>query len=608
MELLNVGSALLYNVPVGYNVTLVCEYQTPYGLPSVTKMDIVFNDSYTKYVMTLSLADLRVYAVGHDWMLLQNATVSLIISATTIYARTNSLGYADFYKLPSLEPASLQVSLIGAMESITSDYIEIMMGVNRTVIVNVDVIDLTIGVRNIEGELLNNIILNLEKELTTLSLAPNESGFIDIGLIAYGEYRVTIYILEDSATLPSNFSDTYLMISSMSPEVIYLTVNLGEIVYSIDAPKSGYQNAAIEIVARIADANGRAISGLRVAANLIDRNNNVYASYEADEVELGVYVIRISTGGFKHGYYTFMICIEAMEREIMLDTIQIYIHSAIPRIALSTQDYMYLGLGVLLFTALVSIVYHRLMKQMRVSMQMGIGRLEKIYGSLLLVDIGLILLSGVLPVEYGYFFFDPATNILILIATLVLSIVLYGVLIYIDAVKSFLAARFKRSRLVLNAIMYLLPLITLKYILDQCRYIEWTQEYVLENLASWGPIVAPALAISFMTAYITVYTVLIINSYRDIRTTARKIAVFQQEGVPEDIIRRETKLQLRRISGGIRIKMLVFLGLLGLSAFSTVPIFQSVAFIIVAIPIALLIIGPYIAQVMINIMLGKTEY
>lgn len=608
IELLNVGSALLYNVPVGYGVTLVCEYQTPYGLPSATKMDIVFNDSYTKYMMTLSLTDLRVYAVGHDETPLQNATVSLIISATTIYARTNFLGYADFYKLPSSELASLQISLVGAMETITSDYIEIMTGVDRTVIVNVDVIDLTIGVRNIEGELLNNIILDLEKELTILSLVPNESGFIDVGLVAYGEYRVTIYILEDNATLPSNFSNTYLMISSETPKVMYLTVDLGEIIYSIDAPESGYQNSEIEIVVRIADVEGRAISGLRIVANIIDRSKNVYASYEAEEVGLGIYAIRILTKGFRHGYYTFAICIETIDWEIMLETIQIYIHSAIPRITLGAQDYMYLALGVLLFTALVSIVYHRLMKQMRVSMQKGIGRLEKIYGFLLLINMGLILLSGVLPVEYGYFFFDSATNILILIAALVLSIVLYGVLIYIDAVKSFLAARFKRSRLVLNAVMYLLPLITLKYILDQCRYIEWTQEYVLENLASWGPIVAPALAISFMTAYITVYTALIINSYRDIRTTARKIAVFQQEGVPEDIIRREMRLQLRRISGGIRIKMLVFLGLLGLSAFSTVPIFQSVAFIIVAIPIALLIIGPYIAQVMINIMLGKTEY
>jgi len=51
----------------------------------------------------------------------------------------------------------------------------------------------------------------------------------------------------------------------------------------------------------------------------------------------------------------------------------------------------------------------------------------------------------------------------------------------------------------------------------------------------------------------------------------------------------------------IRIRTLVFLGLLGLSAFTTIPIFKDIAFIIVAIPIALLIIGPYIVQSVIGL-------
>lgn len=102
-----------------------------------------------------------------------------------------------------------------------------------------------------------------------------------------------------------------------------------------------------------------------------------------------------------------------------------------------------------MFTVIVSLVYYRLTRQMEVSMEKGVGRLEKMYGALLVMTIGLVILAGVAPVEYGYSLFDPATNIMILIATLVLSIVLYGVLIYIDAVKSFLVARFKRSRLIL---------------------------------------------------------------------------------------------------------------------------------------------------------------
>lgn len=321
VELLNVRSVLLYNIPVGYRVNLICEYQTQYGLPSVTKIPVLFNDSYTIYDMRLALSDLKVYAVGHEGVPIPNATVSLIISATTIYNMTNQFGYVIFERLPGDVPANLQVSVIGSLETIYSDYVDIITSLNKSVVVNVGVMDLVIGVRNVEGEILHSVMLYLEKELTTLSLIPNGSGLMDVGLIAYGEYRVTIYIIEDGATLPSNFSDAYLVISSETPRLLFLIVDLGEITYSIDAPESGYQNSEIRIAIRIFDAEGRAISGLNVSADLISRWGETLLSFEAEEPEPGIYIIRIPTYGLRHGYYTFSICVRAMDQRIILDTV-----------------------------------------------------------------------------------------------------------------------------------------------------------------------------------------------------------------------------------------------------------------------------------------------
>ncbi len=611
MELSNNENVLLYNVPVGYYVNLICEYQTPYGLQATTKTKIMFNESYTNYTFRLGLSDLIVYATGHDGMLIPNATVSLIVSATTIYEYTNEYGYATFRRLPAMLPGSIQVTLRGEMETIASDYVDITTGVNTTVYVSIGAINLVVGIANVEGELLHSVILHIEREYTTLSLTPNASGYIPVGILAYGEYRVTIYFKENTAILPTNFTDAFLMISPDTPRILYLTATLGEIIYDISAPESGYQNSEIEIMVRIADVDGRAISGLDVVAKVAKvtrEGGGTQYTYRANEREPGIYRFSISTRDMPHGSYVFSIYIETLDQELELGSVTVYIHSQVPRVTLGLQEYIYLGLGVLLFTMFVSIVYYRLMKEMRVELGKGVGRLEKIYWILLGFTIVALIFAGVAPSEYGVLILDPGIDIMILVALLVLSIALYGVLIYIDAVKSFLAGRFQRSRLIINVVMYLLPLLILKYILDLCNYIEWTKEYVLENLASWGPIVAPALAISFMTAYLSVYTVLIINSYRDIKIAATKIAVFREKEVPEEIIERETRLQLRRISSGIRIKMLVFLGLLGLSAFSTVPVFQNVAFIIIAIPIALLIIGPYISQVIIGVILGRKEY
>jgi len=112
----------------------------------------------------------------------------------------------------------------------------------------------------------------------------------------------------------------------------------------------------------------------------------------------------------------------------------------------------------------------------------------------------------------------------------------------------------------------------------------------------------PVLVSSILSAYLSVYTAVIFTSYRDIVHTIRKIESFERTGAPDEVIRIETRYQIRRISGNIRLKILVFLGLLGVSVFTSVPVFHSYALLILVIPIVALIIGPYIAQILTGAM------
>ena len=303
----------------------------------------------------------------------------------------------------------------------------------------------------------------------------------------------------------------------------------------------------------------------------------------------------------EHGTYLLRVCLNMMNRSIELYETEIVVKSNPPEVELPIDVALRLLVLMILVSGAVAAVHYYISKRTGRTPARALRMLYACYGLMLGITLLALFIGGVLP-TYNILFMDLGYHLSLVVFALIFSIFTYGLWIYIDSYRAFYLGKFSKARIILGAWQYFLPLACLYFIIYHGVKIEWVQEYVLEQMTKFGPFVMPALVASFLSAYLSVFSVVIITSYRDIIHTMRKIGRFEENEAPREVIRIETRYQIRRISANIRIKMLLFLGLLGLSTFSSVPIFQSPTLLIVAIPIAALIIGPYIAQVLTGAM------
>ncbi len=601
VELRNSSYLMLENVPVGYKLKIYCEYVTPYGLPVYAVVEVVFNDTLQEYDVLLNIADLSIVVVDGRNEILPNATIELMIGTTTIYKQTNESGIVTFYHLPLDVAIKVRGKIGGEIEEISSEYMDVdipLGGISITI--QMPAVYVSLELVDEENMPIHNATILLKTGLATLEKTTNASGIADLGLLEYGEYLLTIYVSYGGSRIPLNYTDAPFLVSSETPEIIRIPTRLGEISVEIAISTKEVvvgENSTVRIY--LYDSEGKAVTGADIYA-VITNKSEEYGVYKAQEVSPGTYEIIIDTDGLKHGTYTVKLIMDVSGAKESIGEFKLRVHSSVPSLSLGHMDYILLAISVIVFSLVVSITHFIITRKVRMNVEQGVGMLSKIYYCLSGLLIVMVLLAGFLPLMHGLYIFDTGISLLILIACLVLSVMLYGLRIYIDAVKALRLRKISKMRAVMNIWLFILPVIILMFIVGLCNEIEWTQEYVVEVVASLGPIVAPAIVISFLTAYVSVFSVIIVNSYKDIYYVHKKLLIYEKNDVPQSIIDKEVRDQLRRISGSIRIRTLVFLGLLGLSAFTTIPIFQDIAFVIVAIPIALLIIGPYIVQSMIG--------
>lgn len=599
----NSRNVTIRSAPIGYNFNITCIYNTPYGIPAESTISVAFSAYERTIPITLSIADVRFVVHDVTGEPIPNATVNLAINTSVLIIvsnTTNAYGEAIFMRVPlgyMLQAYSIMSTPLGDIDSEIMEIKLIAGGLNETI--TIPVIGVSILVVGENSASMPDVTVVIKKENLVVETKTNDSGVASLGRVGLGTYFLSLLLIENETRIPLNYSDYVLVIDNTTQNIV-LHTTIAPLSSDIVTNKESFiQGENISISVRLADQDGNAITGAYIYATLTGPAGRYYRAIEINAPS-GIYLIEIPTGGLRHGSYTVEIFMMVLDMNISIGDLEVYLHSRAPDVRLGFRQLIELSIAVLIFSVAVAIVHLRIMKGLKREPWKVLRRILWITYLISSFIVASLVLGIVLPQIIGHPVINPGLGILLLVAALILSIVLCGIMTYSSALRSFTTKRFSMGRIFLLVVIFIIPIVILQGILYLCQYIEWTQEYILENTSSWGPLRAPTLMVSFLSAYTSVFLAIIVNSYRDIRDTTKRIVSFYEANVPEEIITREIDYQLDRISGGIRIRTLVFLGILGLSAFSTIPVFQSVAFIIIAIPIALLIIGPYIVRVIIR--------
>ncbi|MEX0568272.1 MAG: hypothetical protein Q6363_003815, partial [Candidatus Njordarchaeota archaeon] len=387
----------------------------------------------------------------------------------------------------------------------------------------------------------------------------------------YTDYPIDINTVNKTVTLCAKFTSPYSEVVLNKTEVYqYETLRMGTYIY---------------------DADGNAIVNLSVVLELRDFDGNVIISNQTVEEYPGYYVGYLKIGNVPHGSYKIVFEITTRGAEIEVSTLDIKIRSMPPEISFSIEQYIMLGLIIILFSLAVSILQYRLSKISRREPVKNIRYMAVLYGLGMITALSLFGLSYVGMIEVGY-------RILAYALSFLLVIILYGLWIYMDGYRAIKLQKPGKISLVLGLVHMIIPIYIMMQIISEGAAIEWFQEYIIEQQTSLGPFQVPALFASFLSAYVTTYLVVVFTAYRDISKAHKRVVSFSKYDVPKELIENEAHYQLMRLSGGIRIRILLFLGLLGVSLVTSLPFLQNVALLIVVIPIVLLIIGPYMSYVL----------
>lgn len=465
---------------------------------------------------------------------------------------------------------------------------------------------LKVRIRNIEIDVLdennkplNGLLLILERENLRVSLFSQLNMFI-LNRTPSGLYLLSLYVAFDSFVYPLNYTRHPIDVSKM-PKKLTLIAKLESLKSKLSLNTTTYyQNEELVFGVSIYDSLGNAITNLSLLVRLVDMKNEAVLTDNLTEASPGYYQASVNLGGVKHGTYKVLLLVQTNQGYTIVGSFKITVHSVPPEVSLSPMSYMFLAIAILLFSGLVAILQYKLSKVSAVDPKKNIGHMLKLYavGMTATIIVGLIVYTTNI---------DPGMKILALAAIFLLVVVLYGLWIYMDGYRALKLQKLGKISIALGLVHMVIPIIIMLYVLKTGLSIEWFQEYILEQQSSLGPITAPSLFVSFLSAYVTVYLVVVYSSYRDISRAHKRIMAFYAHDVPESLINSEADYQLMRLSGGIRIRILIFLGLIGLSVLSALPFLQSYAFLIVVVPIVLLIIGPYIVYVFMgHITTGRT--
>ena len=382
-----------------------------------------------------------------------------------------------------------------------------------------------------------------------------------------------------------------------------LTV-LGSLEFFIDyAPEEPTQGEPLTIVINVADEYGNPIPDLEVFVEFMGLAPMM--AYPTDQV--GEYVVTIPAIPSTLGYGDFTVAVTAVGEfvEEAADTsTTITVEPATPNFAMSTSS-LSLGAGASFVLSLIGMVlYFRMASSMKVDdkttegLKKSLKNMDRLY---LLIVLG----SGAgLVASYSmYTAGNYAVALILTVALLGCSVLLYGLWLYRDATAAVLVrGSLSRGRMVLGLWhLVFVPLVIFMILLYGVE-IDWFRRYIIDVSFTIGDISIPSIMTTIFAAYMSSILVVVVNLYREVNKGLKKIVKMEEADTPASVVEDERTSMVSRFGSSVRIKFLMFLVVVGATTVMSLDFLASWELaVIVLLPIAFLVVIPFISSKIIQL-------
>jgi hypothetical protein len=302
------------------------------------------------------------------------------------------------------------------------------------------------------------------------------------------------------------------------------------------------------------------------------------------------------------------VTIEAVGEFVILTTTsnpQVDIDPATPDFTLISTDAIGLGVAASFLLSLIGMVmYFRMSSSMRVDtkskeeLKKSVRNLDRLYT--------VIVVASGLGIVASYSMYMSAAYDLALILTVALlgaSVLLYGLWLYRDAMSAILVkGALSRGRMILGLWHLVFVPVVIMMILVYGVGIDWFKAYIIDQTLDIGGLVIPTIMTTIFAAYLSSIIVVVVNLYREVSKGLKKITKMEEAGTPAGIVGDEKTTMVSRFSSSIRIKFLMFLVVVGATTVMSMDFLASWELgIIILLPVAFLVVIPFISSKIIQV-------
>ena len=387
-------------------------------------------------------------------------------------------------------------------------------------------------------------------------------------------------------------------------------VVMGQIEFGVKySPEKPVQGQELTVTITAIDGYGNPVPDLQVMIEFMGMDPMM--AYPTDQ--FGEYVVTIPHIPTTEGYGEFMLAIiangefvtEAVDTSTMIE-----IEPATPNFAMSTSS-LSLGAGASFVLSLIGmVIYFRMASSMRVeeespeSRKKSIKNMDRLY-LLIVVVSGAGLVGSYSMYTAGNY----AVALVLTVALLGCSVLLYGLWLYRDATAAMLVrGSLSRRRMVLGLWHLVFVPLVIFMILVYGVEIDWFKAYIIDQSFTIGTISVPTIMTTIFTAYMSSILVVVVNLYREVSKGLKKVVKMEEAGTPAPVVQDEKKLMVGRFSSSIRIKFLMFLVVVGATTVMSMDFLASWELgIIVLLPVAFLVVIPFISSKIIQVLSRMTR-
>ncbi|MFW9815760.1 MAG: hypothetical protein ACFFEW_07515 [Candidatus Thorarchaeota archaeon] len=373
------------------------------------------------------------------------------------------------------------------------------------------------------------------------------------------------------------------------------------VTFSPEEPVQG-QPLFVSVVA--VDGLGKPVPDLELYVHLM--NLPPLQGYPGDQ--LGEYVAMIEHIPLTEGYGLFNVTIEAVGQYALMSTsmVQVNIAPATPDFSMISTDTIGLGAGASFLLSMIGmVIYFRMSASMRVDDESE-EKLKKTVRNMDRLYLVIVIASGFgLVSSYGmYQSGEYGLALILTVALLGASVLLYGLWLYRDAMSAVLVhRRLSRKRMIMGLWHLVFVPVVIVLILLYGEGINWFKAFIIDQTYTFGDIVIPTIMTTIFTAYLSSILVVVVNLYREVSKGLKKLTKMEEAGTPESIVQDEKTSMVRRFSSSIRIKFLMFLVVVGATTVMSMDFLASWELgIIILLPVAFLVVIPFISSKIIQVL------